>query len=87
MRVSRRAQISGIVIAAIDHNSLVPVQRANILMAPTLNAVDFSSTAFAVHKVDCFPDTAIPCVVTNAEGTSQRVSGLDRIDAGLSDLG
>jgi hypothetical protein len=56
-------------------------------MIPTVNAGHFGSTALAVHEVDRLPDAAIPGVVTNAERPSQHIAGLDRVDAGLPDLG
>src|SRR5580692_2859757 len=84
--MSGGAQVAGIVISAIDYNSLVSMCCIDVLVTTIVYAWNFSSTPLAVHEVDCFPDTAEPCVITDSEGTSQRVSGLDRIGAWLAKL-
>src|ERR1700676_1360630 len=84
--MSGGAQVAGIMISAIDHDSLVFMCCVDVLVTTVVNAWNFRSTALAVHEVDCFPDTAAPCVIADSERTSQRVSCFDRIGAWLAKL-
>ncbi len=84
--MSGGAQVAGIVVSAIDHDSLVPMGCVDVLVTTVVDAGNFRSAALAVHEVDCFPDTAAPCVIADSERTSHRVSGFDRISAWLAKL-
>src|ERR1700758_1540023 len=85
-RMSGGAQITGIVISAIHHDSLVAVRGVNVLVASTMNARNISSAAFAVHEIDRLPNAALPRIIADPEGASQGVSGFERVGSRLTDL-
>ena len=84
--VAGRGQVSGIVIAAIDNDALVPMQRVVILVADTMDAGNHRSAALAVHEVDSLPDTAIPGVVADGEGAGEFSAGTELIRSWFSYL-
>src|SRR5215831_9307804 len=85
--MSGGAKVAGIVISTIDHDSLVSMCGVDVLMTAVVDAGYHRSTTFAVHEVNCLPDTAAPCVIADSERAGLRVSGFDCIGARPAELG
>ena len=86
-RMPGGAQVTGIVVSAIHHDSLVAVHGVDILVASNMNARDFGSAALAVHEIDGLPNAAFPRIIADSEGASQGASRFDGICSGLAGLG
>ena len=77
--ISGGSQVPSIVIAAVNNNALVTVDRVVILMTDSVNAGNHSSAALAVHEIDRLPDTAVPGAVADNERPGKFAPGADLV--------